>query len=108
MRLDPFHPHFVPLMAGVAYYLLKEYHDAQLWLSEAIGRAPNHQYGHAFLAATYAQLGRLEDAHVEAAEVLRLNPKYSISGTQKRVSNLKRAEDMEHLVDGLRKAGLPE
>ena len=107
MRLDPFHPHFAPLMAGVAHYLLKEYHDAQLWLSEAIGRAPNHQYGHAFLAATYAQLGRLEDAHIEAAEVLRLNPKYSINGTQKRVSNLKRAEDMEHLVDGLRKAGLP-
>jgi adenylate cyclase len=107
MRLDPFHPHFAPLMAGVAHYFLKEYHDAQQWLSEAIGRAPNHQYGHAFLAATYAQLGRLEDAHAEAAEVLRLNPKYSINGTQKRVSNLKRAEDMEHLVDGLRKAGLP-
>jgi adenylate cyclase len=108
MRLDPFHPHFVPLMAGVAHYHLKEYDDAQHWLSEAIGRAPNHQYGHAFLAATYAQLGRLEDAHAEAAEVLRLNPRYSISGTQKRVSVLKRAEDMEHLIDGLRKAGLPE
>ncbi len=107
MRLDPFHPHFAPLMAGVAHYHLKEYQDAQHWLSEAIGRAPNHQYGHAFLAATYAQLGRLEDAHAEAAEVLRLNPRYSISGTQQRVSVLKRAEDMEHLVDGLRKAGLP-
>lgn len=107
MRLDPFHPHFVPLMAGIAYYHLKEYHDAQHWLSEAIGRAPNHQYGHAFLAATYAQLGRLEDAHAEAAEVLRLNPRYSVSGTQQTVSVLKRAEDMEHLVDGLRKAGLP-
>ncbi|NOJ39621.1 adenylate/guanylate cyclase domain-containing protein [Bradyrhizobium australiense] len=107
MRLDPFHPHFAPLIAGVAHYHLREYHDAQHWLSEAIGRAPNHQYGHAFLAATYAQLGRLEDAHTEAAEVLRLNPTYSISGTQKRVSVLKRAEDMEHLVDGLRKAGLP-
>jgi adenylate cyclase len=107
MRLDPFHPHFAPLMAGVAHYLLKEYHDARQWLSEAIGRAPNHQYGHAFLAATYAQLGRLEDARAEAAEVLRLNPRYSINGTQKRVSNLKRAEDMEHLVDGLLKAGLP-
>jgi adenylate cyclase len=107
MRLDPFHPHFAPLMAGVAHYLLKEYQDAQRWLSEAIGRASNHQYGHAFLAATYAQLGRLEDAHAEANEVLRLNPSYSISGTQQRVSVLKRPEDMEHLVDGLRKAGLP-
>jgi tetratricopeptide (TPR) repeat protein len=84
MRLDPFHPHFAPLMAGVAHYHLREYHDAQHWLSEAIGRAPNHQYGHAFLAATYAQLGRMEDARAEAAEVLRLNPRYSISGTQKR------------------------
>jgi adenylate cyclase len=107
MRIDPFHPHFAPLMVGVAHYHLKEYHDAQQWLTEAIGRAPNHQYGHAFLAATYAQLGRLEDAHAEAAEVLRLNPRYSIGGTQRRVSVLKRAEDMEHLVEGLRKAGLP-
>ena len=106
MRLDPFHPHFAPLIAGVAYYLLKEYSEAQRWLREATGRAPNHQYGHAFLAATYAQLGRVEDARAEAAEVLRLNPKYTI-GTQKQVSIFKRAEDSDHLVDGLRKAGLP-
>jgi adenylate cyclase len=108
MRLDPFYPHFAPLMAGEAYYLLKQYREAKVWLRQATGRAPNHQYGHAFLAATYAQLGQFEDAHAEAAEVLRLNPKYSIGGTQKRVSLFKRAEDMEHLIDGLRKAGLPE
>jgi len=107
MRLDPFHPHFAPLMAGEAYYVLKQYREAQRWLREATGRAPNHQYGHAFLAATYAQLGQLEDAHAEAAEVMRVNPKYTI-GKQKQVSILKRAEDTEHLVDGLRKAGLPE
>ena len=107
MRLDPFHPHFAPLIAGIAYYLLKEYQEAQRWLREATGRAPNHQYGHAFLAATYAQLGRAKDAHVEAAEVLRINSKYTI-GTQKQVSIFKRAEDSDHLLDGLRKAGLPE
>lgn len=107
MRLDPFHPHFAPLIAGEACYVLKQYHDAQRWLREATGRAPNHQYGHAFLAATYAQMGQLEDAHAQAAEVLRLNPKYTISA-QKQVSIFKRAEDVEHLVDGLRKAGLPE
>jgi adenylate cyclase len=107
MRLDPFHPHFAPLMAGVAYYLLRDYNDARHWLNNAISRAPNHQYGHAILAATYAQLGQLEDAYAEAAEVLRLNPRYTISGTQKRVSNFKHAEDTDHLVEGLRKAGLP-
>jgi len=107
MRLDPFHPHFAPLIAGIAYYLLKEYQEAQRWLREATGRAPNHQYGHAFLAAAYAQLGRVEDARAEAAEVLRVNPQYTL-GTQKQVSILKRAEDSDHLIDGLRKAGLPE
>ena len=108
MRHDPFHPHFAPLITGQAYYLLKQYHDAKRWLREAIGRAPNHQYGHAWLAATYAQLGQLEDAHAEAAEVLRVNAKYTIGGTQKLVSILKRAEDIEHMVIGLRQAGLPE
>ena len=95
-------------MIGVAHYLLKQYEEAQRWLREASGRAPNHQYGHAFLAATYAQLGQLEGARAEAAEVLHLNLNYTIAGTQKQVSNFKRAEDFEHVVDGLRKAGLPE
>lgn len=107
MRLDPFHPHFAPLIAGEANYVLKQYSEAHRWLREATGRAPNHQYGHAFLAATYAQLGQLEDARAEAAEVLRVNPNYTI-GKQRQVSVMKRADDLEHLVDGLRKAGLPE
>jgi hypothetical protein len=82
-------------------------HGTQWWLREATGRAPNHQYGHAFLAATYAQLGQLVDARAEAAEVVRVNPKYTI-GAQKLVSILKRGDDSDHLIDGLRKAGLPE
>jgi adenylate cyclase len=107
MRLDPFHPHFAPLIAGEANYVLREYREAQRWLREATGRAPNHQYGHAFLAATYAQLGQLDDARAEAAEVMRVNPSYTI-GKQRQVSVMRRSEDVEHLVDGLRKAGLPE
>jgi adenylate cyclase len=108
MRLDPFHPHFSPLMAGESYYLLKPYHDALYWLREATGRAPRHTMAHAWLAATYARLGQIEDARLEAAEVLRINPIYSINGTPKRVLAFKRAEDAEHLFDGLRQAGLPE
>jgi adenylate cyclase len=49
----------------------------------------------------------LDDAHAEAAEVLRVNPNYTI-GKQRQVSVMKRVDDLEHLVDGLRKAGLPE
>jgi adenylate cyclase len=108
MRLDPFHSHIAPQWLGLANYALKQYREAQRWLLESTGRAPNQQYNHAWLAATYAQLGQLDDARREAAEVLRINPKYTITGTQRRVSVYKRSEDMEHFVDGLRKAGLPE
>jgi adenylate cyclase len=95
-------------MVGEAFYLLKRYREAKDWLREAVARSPNHMYGHAWLAATYAQLGQLENARAEAAEVLRINPKYTIYATQTRTSVFKRAEDTEHLVDGLRTAGLPE
>ena len=64
--------------------------------------------GHIWLAANLAQLGRLDEARAEAAEVLRLDPKYTIDGTQRRLFLHKRPEDAEHFFDGLRKAGLPE
>jgi adenylate cyclase len=63
---------------------------------------------HNWLAANLAQLGQLDEARAEAAEVLRLDPKYTIDGTERRLALNKRPEDAEHLFDGLRKAGLPE
>ena len=39
---------------------------------------------HVWLAAGLAQLGRLDEAHAEAAEVLRIDPKFTIDGTQRR------------------------
>jgi adenylate cyclase len=51
--------------------------------------------------------GRPEAAKHHAAEVLRLYPGYSISRDAGR-EPLKRASDREHLIDGLRKAGLPD
>ena len=63
--------------------------------------------GHVWLAANFAQLGQLDAAHAEADEVLRIDPKYTIDGTQKQLALFKRAEDVEHFLDGLRKAGLP-
>jgi adenylate cyclase len=77
-------------------------------LRECTSRAPNFIGGHVWLAANLAQLGQLDEAHAEAAEVLRIDPKYTIDGTQRRLALFKRPEDVEHLLDGLRKAGLPE
>jgi adenylate cyclase len=108
MRHDPFYPPHAAGNLGVAWYMLKEYSQALPPLREQVSRAPNFRAGHVFLAATYAQLGNIEAAKAEAAEVLRIEPTYTIEGTQARLTGFKRPEDAEHLFDGLRKSGLPE
>ena len=70
-------------------------------------RSPNQQWPHLALASAYAQLGQLEEARAEAAEVLRINPGFTIE-SYKRLVVYKDPKDTEHRLDGLRKAGLPE
>jgi adenylate cyclase len=88
--------------------MLKQYSQALPLLQECVSRMPNSRPGHSLLAATYAQLGNNEKARAEAAEVLRIEPKYTVEGTQARLSGFKRTQDAEHYFEGLRKAGLPQ
>jgi adenylate cyclase len=108
MRVDPFYPPLAPGWLGFAHYMLKQYLHALPLLQECVSRMPNLRAGHCFLAATYARLGDIEKARAEAAEVLRIDPKWTIEGAGMRLSAFKRTEDAEHYFDGLRKAGLPE
>jgi adenylate cyclase len=106
MRLDPFYVPLAPLWLGVAQYILKRYPQALPPLRECVSRAPNLRGAQAWLAATYAQLGNIEQARAEAAELLRTEPEWTIEGSKLRL--FRRIEDAEHFFDGLRKAGLPE
>ncbi|MFZ1101493.1 MAG: tetratricopeptide repeat protein, partial [Hyphomicrobiaceae bacterium] len=108
MRYDPLYVPSAPGALGIARYMLKKYSEALPPLREFASRNPNVSQGHIWLAASLAQLGQLDEARAEATEVLRLDPKYTIDGTQRRLALYKRPEDTEHLLDGLRKAGLPE
>jgi adenylate cyclase len=107
MRIDPFYPATTPSWLGFAYYLLGQYAEALPPLRECISRAPNFRNGHVRLAATFAQLGQLEQAQEAAKTVLRLDPSFTIDGTGKHIYVFRRREDEEHFFDGLRKAGLP-
>ena len=69
---------------------------------------PDLQALHLWLAAAYAQLGHLEEARKEAAEVLRINPGFTIEGYKRAAAVYKDPKDAEHRLDGMRKAGLPE
>jgi adenylate cyclase len=107
-RLDPFAPPiFSSGFMGLANYMLKRYGEAVRWFRETTLRLPNVYFCHLWLASAYAQLGQLEEARKEAAEVLRTNPGFTIEG-YKRFIPYKNPKDVEHRLDGMRKAGLPE
>jgi len=106
-RLDPFHQPSLLGFLGHAHYVLKRYAEALPSLHEFVSRAPNHRGAHLWLAATYGQLGQLKQARSQVAEVLRIEPGCTIS----RIGRLvvyRNAGDADHLLDGLRKAGLPD
>jgi adenylate cyclase len=108
IRLDPFLPLARSfLMTGDANYMLKRYGEAVRLFRECASRLPNLQWPHLWLAAAYAQSGELEEASAESAEVLRINPGFTIESF-KRLLVYKDPKDVEHHIDGLRKAGLPE
>ncbi len=56
VRLDPFYGSMLPVIRGLALYLLERYAEALVALRETRGRAP-HAPGQAVLAATLARLG---------------------------------------------------
>jgi adenylate cyclase len=108
MRLDPFQPLiYSTSWLGMANYMLQRYGEAVRLFRECASRLPNQQWPYAMLASAYAQSGQLEEARAEAAEVLRINPGFTIE-SWKRLAVFKDPKDVEHRLDGLRKAGLPE
>ena len=58
------------------------------------------------LATCYGHLGRAEDARAVWAELLKVNPGFSLA-QRARVLPYKDAGDFQRIVDGLAKAGLP-
>ena len=106
MRLDPFPPFNAPLIAW-ANYMLKRYGEAVDVLRECASRLPNVQWPHLLLGSAHAQLGQLEEARKETREVLRINPGFTIERFKRQAVH-KDPKDVEHRLDGLRKAGLPE
>ncbi|MFQ5985335.1 MAG: adenylate/guanylate cyclase domain-containing protein, partial [Alphaproteobacteria bacterium] len=103
LRLDPHHPDGRSNDMGRALFVARRYQEAV----RAFKRIPhpNHLH-HAFLAACYAQMGNVEEAQAHTAEVLRMDPDFSVD---KYLTTLayKHQADRQHHRDGLIKAGLP-
>jgi adenylate cyclase len=103
MRLNPYHPERFWSHLGRACYCAEKYGEA----AEAFSRItrPDHTH-HAFLAATFAQMGNAVAAAAHAAEVLKREPKFSVAAYLA-TQHYKHEADRRRHEAGLVKAGLP-
>jgi TolB-like protein/Flp pilus assembly protein TadD len=103
MKLNPFHPEWYWDDLAIASYVARRYEQAVEANLRLVSRKKYWYY--ARLAACYAQLGKLNEAHQQAAEALRLKPDFRFSAEKLLYKN---SADAEHVFEGMRKAGLPE
>jgi adenylate cyclase len=104
IRLDPFAPAMFFNNLAVAYRDAGQYEKAIEECKKTLQREPNTQFPYIHLAISYMRLGREEEARAAAAEILRINPKFSLERYAKMLPFTKPVAD--RIVDDLRKAGL--
>jgi TolB-like protein len=102
-RLNPFPASWYYLALGQAQYAHREYEAAiETLRSDETYRTSSRR----FLAASLAQLGRLDEARVETELFLVGNPDFTIRHWAA-TEPFRDAAVLEHFVDGFAKAGLP-
>jgi adenylate cyclase len=90
---------------GSAYALAGRPAEAIAPLQQFLTHYPNIVSAHLTLAAVYSELGKEVEARAEAAEVLRLNPNFSLEVHRQRMP-IKDPAVLERHLAALRKAGL--
>jgi adenylate cyclase len=105
MRLNPRYPPIYPFQLSVAYRMARRYEEALVLGKQALLFLPDFIPAHVNMAAIYSELGRMEEARVEVAEVRRLFSDASLEGISQ-VLSYKDPADVEHFLAALRKAGL--
>jgi adenylate cyclase len=104
-RLNPTPGQHYFLHLTTAYRLAGQYKEAIETAKEALRHVPNNISIYIQLASTYSMMGREEDARTAAAEVTRINPKFSLEWYARTIY-YKNQADVDRTMEALRKAGL--
>ena len=110
MRLAPFYPNWYLSNLGQAYYLAGRFEEAIKAFEGFLERKPDRSLYmgfHLWMAVIFSASGREEQARAEAAEVLRLYPKFSLQVYEKTLLYKNKAVT-QRIIEALRKAGLPD
>jgi TolB-like protein/class 3 adenylate cyclase/Tfp pilus assembly protein PilF len=103
LRLNPHPPGWYYWLLGLAQYVAGRYEDA----IETLRHEATHRMGsQRILAASLAQLGRLDEAKREAAEFLASNPHFSMQNWAS-TQPFRHEKDRQHFTEGYARAGLP-
>ena len=105
IRLNPIPPSAASWSLGLSYAFIGQYEEAIKWCEKAVRQEPNDMIARIMMTVVYSFSGRDEDARVQAAEVLRIQPKFSVKEWEKKTT-YKRRTDRERAIGALRKAGL--
>jgi adenylate cyclase len=103
LRRDPFPPAWYWGCRGVALLQLRRHAEAL----EAFQHVDHlwHWWLPCYIASCQAHLGKIDLAKESAADVLRLKPDFTITDFE-RAEWWRNQSDLEHITDGMRKAGL--
>jgi TolB-like protein/Tfp pilus assembly protein PilF len=104
LRLNPYPPEWYRTWLGMAYYVGRHYEQAIANLNPRMAPGP---WGRMYSAASFAQLNRMDEARAQLAECRALRPRGSLMEYAS-AEPFKNAGDRDHLIQGLRKAGLSE
>ncbi len=106
-RLDPHFPEAVFHFLAEAHISLGQFDEAVAVLKRRLERNPESWTGYALLASCFGHLGLLDEGRAALAQLLRLNPDFSIE-RRRRILPFKNPADFERRVEGLRKVGLQQ
>jgi len=101
IRLNPYHPDWYLWNLGGAYFTLDRLEDVVATLKKMRDQTEAHR----LLAASYALLGRLEEARRHARALLKVHPEFSLEEWRRTVPN-RDSPHLERYFEGLRLAGL--
>ena len=102
---DPFRWAFYSYRS-LAHLFRGEFDDAAAWARKSV-RIPNVQYwAQAHLVAALGHLGNAEQAQTAVDELLETKPEFSVAFAREHLFYLKREEQMDLYLEGLKKAGV--
>jgi TolB-like protein/Tfp pilus assembly protein PilF len=105
IRLNPFPPSWYLNTLAITYRDSGRYEEAILTCKKAIEGRPDNIFAYLVLAATYSLLGQEDKPRAASAEILRIDPKFSLDNLAKTRPHIDPA-NTARFIAALRKAGL--